>query len=397
MGTAVRVRANAAIAIVSSVIAACDSDHTASGTTAFTDSAGIAIATGPRTDYPLSWRMRRIMSLGGSESGPEAFFNIGRAVGGDSLGRIYVLDKGNHRVVVFDSSGTFVTTHGAQGEAPGELQQPEALVVHPDGTVHVFDFGKRGFARFGADGTSLETIPARNYFGDDDIDFDGARIIHTRTSRGGTDAPDSMRLISYEPDAEPEVRAARSIPRGTTVTFAGCPLTVGGLRPYLTPDVSWSQQGDHLLAHATDEYDLTLFVRDTLRLVIRRPIGAITVTGEMAERVAEEEFGAEGFVITYPGGRCDITPSEMVARRGHEQAVSPVHSVRLAPDLSIWVRRRRAEAPDQIDVFASSGEYLGTLPQGSAFPDAFLSPTRYATVERDADGVEHVTIYEIIR
>lgn len=392
-----KVKGSAAIAFVALVVVACDSGRKGPTATTFRDSSGVRIASAPPADHPLDWQIRRVASLGGNETGPEAFFNIGHAIGADARGRLYVLDRGNHRVLVFDSTGAFITAHGAKGGGPGEFQDPEALVVHPDGTIHVFDFGKRGFVRFAPDGTSVETVPAGHFFGGEDITFDGTRVVHVRVVRSGSAASDSLQLVSYEPGGEPAVLAARPIPPGRSVRFSGCPLTMGGMRPFLMPAINWSQHGDELLVHATDGYDLALYHRDSLRMLIRRPIAAIAVTSALAERAAGEEFGAEGFVITYPYGRCVIPPVEMVAQRGHSERVAPVRSIHLAPDQSVWVRRRNADTGDLVDVFTKAGEYLGTLPQGTPFPDAFFDDTRFAVVERDSVGLEHVVLYEIVR
>jgi hypothetical protein len=43
-----------------------------------------------------------------------------------------------------------------------------------------------------------------------------------------------------------------------------------------------------------------------------------------------------------------------------------------------------------------SGECEGTLPEGTPFPDTFLSESRFATVARDSLGVEIVIIDEVV-
>jgi hypothetical protein len=133
-----------------------------------------------------------------------------------------------------------------------------------------------------------------------------------------------------------------------------------------------------------------------LSLIIRRPIGALAISAQLAELAAQAEYGGDGFVMTYPDGRCDVPEAEMVVQRGHAETVSPIVSLAVAPDRRIWVRRRTARGADLIDVFDRSSEYEGTLPEGTPFRDTFLSESRFATVARDSLGVEIVIIDEVV-
>jgi hypothetical protein len=47
----------------------------------------------------------------------------------DGEGTVFVLDAGNHRVVVFDSRGEPLREFGRQGQGPGELQRPDRIGV----------------------------------------------------------------------------------------------------------------------------------------------------------------------------------------------------------------------------------------------------------------------------
>ena len=44
---------------------------------------------------------------------------------------------GNHRVSVFTSEGTFVTSFGRKGEGPGEFKSPYGVAVDNNGVVYV--------------------------------------------------------------------------------------------------------------------------------------------------------------------------------------------------------------------------------------------------------------------
>jgi sugar lactone lactonase YvrE len=59
------------------------------------------------------------------------------AIGPDGL--IYVLDYGNDRVAILDSSGAPVSSFGSSGSDPGQFDRPGGLAVSPEGFVYVAD------------------------------------------------------------------------------------------------------------------------------------------------------------------------------------------------------------------------------------------------------------------
>jgi hypothetical protein len=58
-------------------------------------------------------------------------FYIPRDIEVASNGDIFILDNGNNRIQVFDSSRTYLRTLGEEGTAPGEFQMPQDLLCIP--------------------------------------------------------------------------------------------------------------------------------------------------------------------------------------------------------------------------------------------------------------------------
>lgn len=346
---------------------------------------------------PLSWRAHPVFTVGGRDEGLEAFHQVGHAVMGDTQGQLYVLDKGNHRVVIFDTLGLVVTVRGSRGGGPGELENPRALVVDANGTLTVFDSAKRGFVRWDAAGAFLDVVPARHSSGNERIALIGQRVIHVVSERFGGSGARIHKLLSYGSGVDSVVLASRVSPPGVTVAFSTCPLTFPNLPRFLEGEIRWHATGDRLLIQRDDAYRIEVWLRAELVKVIERPVDPFEVTQHLAEQAAAEEFGAEGFVVTYPNGRCVISPADMVAARGYAEHVSAVRRIRASPDGGLWVERLTTENEHPIDVFADSGEYIGTLPHGTPFPDAFLGVDRFAVVERDTLDIEIVTVYRIDR
>jgi len=73
-------------------------------------------------------------------------------------GNLYVLDGVNHRVVVYDSEGTFLHQFGSQGKGPGQFQFPLGITVAQDGHIYVADSGNSRFQVFSSAGDLIEAV-----------------------------------------------------------------------------------------------------------------------------------------------------------------------------------------------------------------------------------------------
>ncbi len=87
-----------------------------------------------------SGRVRMVMGRKGqSGEGPD-LFNRPTDVAFAADGSFYVTDGyGNSRVAKFAADGTFITAWGTKGNAPGQFDLPHSVVVGPDGRVYVGD------------------------------------------------------------------------------------------------------------------------------------------------------------------------------------------------------------------------------------------------------------------
>ena len=73
----------------------------------------------------------------------------------DSAGNLYVVDRINHRVQKFDSSGKFLSKFGTQGSGNGQFNQPAALAIDSAGNVWVADKGNSRVQKFNSKGEYL--------------------------------------------------------------------------------------------------------------------------------------------------------------------------------------------------------------------------------------------------
>ncbi|HXS99959.1 MAG TPA: 6-bladed beta-propeller, partial [Elusimicrobiota bacterium] len=76
----------------------------------------------------------------------------------DSNGNVYVADRGNNRIEVFDRDGSFLTTFGEKGSEPGHLREPESVAVGADGRIYVADTGNGRVQVFTEEGILLYQV-----------------------------------------------------------------------------------------------------------------------------------------------------------------------------------------------------------------------------------------------
>jgi len=88
--------------------------------------------------------------VNGSSNGE--FYRPG-GIAADTTGGVYVADRLNHRVQVFDgASGAFTLAWGGPGTGDGQFQYPYDVVLSPSGDVYVADGYNHRIQRFGSTG-----------------------------------------------------------------------------------------------------------------------------------------------------------------------------------------------------------------------------------------------------
>jgi DNA-binding beta-propeller fold protein YncE len=73
-------------------------------------------------------------------------------------GRIYVVDSGNRRILVYSSAGKYLFSFATEGNGPGELASPVGIAVAKDGRVLVADRGNKKIQIYNRDGGFVKEI-----------------------------------------------------------------------------------------------------------------------------------------------------------------------------------------------------------------------------------------------
>jgi hypothetical protein len=94
--------------------------------------------------------------IGGDPDDPNQTFYRVEDLAVDATGNVYVLERGNKSVRVFDQRGRYLRTFGSEGQGPGELQDPHGIIVAGDAVV-VPDMGNGRVNRWSLDGEYIGT------------------------------------------------------------------------------------------------------------------------------------------------------------------------------------------------------------------------------------------------
>lgn len=379
---------------------------------------------------PTLQELYRVGSVDGT--GWEAFAQL-RSLAFDAHGRLYILDSGQHQVVVLDSDGTFLRTIGSRGEGPEELRSPFTMTVLGTGEVAIYDMGHQSFLVFSADGEFRRSVRAGFEEG-----MPGARIWPhgasgvvsvsqniVMMSRGGgrpsrpTTAP--IRRFDLSGGDETEVLHEAWIPTRDSPTGGvevglggggGVRIQGGGMRAF-EPQVHLATLPDgHLVVADTSSYRLRLLDPEGAEVgvvehpVSPTPVGEAERRAERERRLTELQEGA-GPQISMAGGGGAAMPIDQESVRemfqGQIETMDFWHEIpvirRIAADAGgrIWLGRSGGVGrPGPIDILSGEGELLGTLEADwGPLPDAFGPDGRAAWIETDEFDVPYVRVRRI--
>lgn len=287
----------------------------------------------PARDRAVDIASETVYAVGRAEGASWEMFAGVSGLAFDDDGHLFVLDRGGHRVIVFDADGGFVREFGRQGGGPGEFQLPLALALTAEGRVVVSDLARRSFTVFSPDGEYLSSHPFPDESGMPLPELRSrpaggvlwtARALPmggpVRVERAGTPgrAPDSgapgrAGATGQERDGQPRetqpillhpleagasavelYAAAVPQPRVETTGGRGETTVRVGMPPVFSPTVHWGVLPDGGLAVAHDtEYAIRLTdAEGEVRAVVRRPIRPRAVT-ERDRRDAREQRRAQ--------------------------------------------------------------------------------------------------------
>lgn len=368
---------------------------------------GQAVVRLPGRDVVLQREPRTLYSVGAADgAGPDVFGAVG-GVGFDAAENLYVLDRLNARVVVFDSTGRVVRAMGRRGGGPGEFGAPQQMAVSGGGEVVVSDVARRALIIFDRDGAA-RSVP-----------YPGATMLLGRSftlyPRGGVVSvamgnPTSGGANAFGEEILLWMPTSSGLPRrlATVSTPASREAQSGGVRVYspviFSPSFQFAVLPSGFVA-ITDEAEYSVRLIDgsgRVQRILRRPIPPRPVTArdrasERERRIRQLSEGGGLRVIGPQSAALPAAAQRTMADQLRDAEFAPVMPVirRIAVDAmgNLWIERvgPALDGPGSIDLVAPEGRYLGTL-RGWEMPAAFSPGGRAAYLREDEMGVQRVVV-----
>ena len=98
------------------------------------------------------------LSKFGSRGSGDGQFTNPQGLTFNSKGLLYVVDRNNKRVNVFDNNNKFLFKFGSKGSNPGQFQDPRYIALDSSDQVYVTDYGGGGLIVFSEDGHFIKKI-----------------------------------------------------------------------------------------------------------------------------------------------------------------------------------------------------------------------------------------------
>lgn len=101
------------------------------------------------------------LSIKGISENGDFIFAEARSIAVDRNERIFICDRKEANIKIFDRSGNFLNTIGGRGQGPGEMSDPGKVCVSNNNELVVLDFQNRCLLFFSHEGKYLKTLKSR--------------------------------------------------------------------------------------------------------------------------------------------------------------------------------------------------------------------------------------------
>lgn len=292
----------------------------------------------------------------------------------DANGIVYVSDRTENKLWVFDSRGRSMPGIGRRGQGPGEYQAPTGIAIGPDGKLYVRDQGN--VTRLGADPTTrrLSRYETR-YFGGAMNDwmstlasrFDAQGRLHYPSFNSGDRSQRMGQWWIFSVAGERVDSIAVPVVEGAAPGWASVRLSASGGR--ILPGLN------HVPFHGLPRWDVTprgtvLYTSGQEYLIrevdrsgrvlreFRRTEAPIRIpASERRDSLAALRQRLDS-ISTIPRAQISGVPDEVWALRLPE-TYPPIIDVFAAPDGFVWVRRwvPNGHRRTVFDVFEADGRF----------------------------------------
>jgi hypothetical protein len=387
-------------------------------------------------DLLLSGQPARLFSVGAADGESWELFSSVRQVAFDARDNLYVLDGGNHRVIVFDARGKFLRQISKKGGGPGELLAPASLAVTTNGLIAIADLGRRGLSLFRPDGAFVHNRLFER--GESTRLGIGAFRTHPRS---GVVALTEPRGRARSQSGEGALRGERKAQVKWYDFGTGATLKTAQLHEFTLPPLIVKNAGERRAASGAVEVRTAVtepvwqaqvsfgilpnggiaFVHERayrvkvanaqghIERIITRPIAPRRATEKdrtlaLEQRLRKERSETISIMGNGDTGETSITigpprrrePNTMRRVSVFEDFIPVIRRIDTDPQGRIWIARTPADLGQSgpIDLLRSDGSYIGTIANGS-LPSAVSRSGRAAWIRRDELGVERIVVMSL--
>lgn len=333
------------------------------------------------------WSLREQALAGGSTADENAQLYTVTSVAEDAEGRFYVSNFGEKRVLVFDSTGTYVRTIGRGGKGPGEFSAPRAVAI-ANGELVVLDLGAARISRFAlATGAHLGDVSLPQNVGmpvDMRVAPDGRAAVEYRSKpAAGVQSPTLVVPVNLVSGALDMAAAVRM----DTVARVQVRATEGKRKTLRTLDLPFA---------ARPVWDL-------------EPGGAVTygtgaefVVRRSAAGAVAERFRAQGQPqpVTRADQEAFFAEPARKSLRGEirfPESKPFFTGLRVDPAGNVWLNVPAAAEGEQWEVRDPSGRRLGELRLPARARLLHVGGGTVYVLSRDELDVETLTRYALVR
>ncbi len=345
------------------------------------DSAGVTIVESTGGDRRLGEMPVQIGML--ESDGTLEFVPWGFAADPDA-GVVYVADRSESRVAVFDSAGGQMRELGRRGEGPGEFLEPAAVAVD-DGVLAVLDARRGVVSRWSPEGALLDETRLPTPYWGPGLAMSDDWLVYVATTATGSRRDELLQVHRGG-----ESQTVQTVSHELAMFESACGSAPAA--PVLSPTPVWAGSAGTVYFAEGASYRIDVHRSQDGLSSFRRDLDPIPVSEQMARDVLAFAPGPYQAMMR----QCDLDAGAVLSSVGYEPEISPIVGIAVDPAGRVWVARRTGSVmPEVVDLLAPTGEYLGTF-ELPAVPVAFLSDSRFVAVALNpVTGGLTAAIYEL--
>jgi hypothetical protein len=367
------------------------------------DSAGIVIVENDAAMAESGWHVSAepLLQIGVAQGNAPYEFDDIEAVWRLADGRIVVADGGSRQIRFFDAAGVFLSASGRRGAGPGEYRSVSQLVVTAGDTLHVFDDGLKRISVLDGVGRLVRTVrvgPPEGFYSPvlAGVFDDGSYVIQARPvffmieNYAGIPA-DTTIYFRYGADGVMRDTLLRSPSR--EYFFLSTP-TMGRIdaMPFGTTTVHAYGAGRLALGH-TGRYQVGFVQHDArVHRIVRAAREPVPVTPADIQRYRDDQ-------LSRPSREPQPQRAALLDRLPHGPLAPYFRDLRIDEDGNLWVEdfRHPLDREPVWTIYDADGRAVGRVATPPGLDIRWIGSDRIIGIWRDDFDVEHVRVYGIAK